>query len=215
VIGNHPAPLLGGLGLLERALGYTLGSLRLVTPAALGRPTPCAGWDLATLLAHLDDSLAALHEAAEPGAVRPRPAARSEFASPADPATPAPPGTAADPARRLRDRACRLLGAWTAAAAAGGGPEVSVDGLPLTAGLLTGVGAMEVAVHGWDVARGCGADRPIPPSLADELLDLATVIVDDADRPTRFGPAVAVHLAAGPADRLVAFLGREPGRLLG
>jgi uncharacterized protein (TIGR03086 family) len=203
MIGNHPAPLLGGLGLLERALGYTLGGLRLVTPGALSRPTPCAGWDLRALLAHLDDSLAALHEAAPPATTAP-----PETVPPV--LHEAAPRPAADPVRRLRDRACQVLGAWTAAAASGDVPEASVGGLPLTAGLLTGVGAMEVAVHGWDVARACGADRPIPPSLADELLDLATVIVDDADRPTRFGPAVPVHPAAGPAARLVAFLGRDP-----
>jgi uncharacterized protein (TIGR03086 family) len=213
MIDNHPAPLIGGLGLLERALGFTLGCLRLVTADALAHPTPCAGWDLRALLAHLDDSLAALHEAAEPGVVAALPDAV----------------TAADPVRRLRDRSCRLLGAWTAASTAASTAagtaastaastaacgDVSVGGLPLTAGLVTGVGAMEVTVHGWDVARACGTDRPIPASLADELLDLATVIVDDADRPARFGPPVAVHPAAGPAARLVAFLGRDPRSLL-
>jgi uncharacterized protein (TIGR03086 family) len=200
MIGNHPAPLLGGLGLLERAIGYLLGGLGVVTPGALSCPTPCAGWDLRTLLAHLDDSLAALHEAAPPET--------------APPVIAGPPETAArvvaDPVRRLRDRACHVLGGWTAAAVSGGVAQASIAGLPLTAGLLTGVGAMEVAVHGWDVSRACGVDRPIPPSLADELLDLAIVIVDDADRPARFGPAVPVHPAAGPAARLVAFLGRDP-----
>src|SRR5690349_23901912 len=52
-------------GLLERAIGYTLGSLLLVTPAAMTRPTPCADWDLGALLRHMDDSLAALHERSE------------------------------------------------------------------------------------------------------------------------------------------------------
>ena len=61
-----------------------------------------------------------------------------------------------------------------------------------------------------DVARACGTDRPMPPSLADELLDLVPAIVDEADRPVRFGPPVAVGRAAGPADRLLAFLGRDP-----
>ena len=35
----------------------------LVTPGGLSRPTPCTGWDLAELLVHMDDSLAALLEA--------------------------------------------------------------------------------------------------------------------------------------------------------
>ena len=52
-----------GTELLERAISYTRGSLALVTPGGLSRPTPCTGWDLAELLVHMDDSLAALLEA--------------------------------------------------------------------------------------------------------------------------------------------------------
>src|SRR2546423_11208778 len=63
----------GGIALLERAINYLLGSLRPVTPEALARPTPCAGWDLRALLAHLDDSLGALTEAVEAGAAWPPP----------------------------------------------------------------------------------------------------------------------------------------------
>src|SRR2546423_1757756 len=35
------APLIGGVALLERAVGYLLDSLFMVTPAAIGNPTPC------------------------------------------------------------------------------------------------------------------------------------------------------------------------------
>ena len=67
-----------------------------------------------------------------------------------------------------------------------------------------------MAVHGWDVARACGRDRPVPPSLAEELLDLSPLFVSAADRPGRFAPPVDVPPLAGPGDRLVAFLGRRP-----
>jgi hypothetical protein len=69
---------------------------------------------------------------------------------------------------------------------------------------------VEVAVHGWDVARACGVDRPIPPALAGELLELCPLLVDDADRPGRFGPPADPSRWARPGDRLVAFLGRCP-----
>src|SRR2546429_2325925 len=59
----------GGIALLERAINYTLGCLRLVTPEALSHDTPCADWDLRALLAHLDDSLRVLCEAVDAGAV--------------------------------------------------------------------------------------------------------------------------------------------------
>lgn len=180
-----------GVALLERAIDYTRGSLHLVTPAALTHPTPCRGWDLQALLTHMNDSLSALHEAVDIGHVAL--------------------DTADEPAAALvaalQSRACRLLAACTRADGHG---EVSVAGLPLTAGTVTGAGAVEIAVHGWDVARACAGGRPIPVPLADELLALAPLLVSDADRPVRFAPPVEVSPPAGPADRLVAFLGRDP-----
>jgi hypothetical protein len=75
---------------------------------------------------------------------------------------------------------------------------------------VTRVGAVEIAVHGWDVARACGYNRSIPAPLAEEMLWLAAVLVTDDDRPARFAPPVALSPLASPGARLVAFLGREP-----
>jgi uncharacterized protein (TIGR03086 family) len=134
--------------LLERAIGYTRGSLALVTPDRLTAPTPCAEWDLGALLAHMDDSLAALTEVAELGRVA-APGGSCHAEGPV-------PVLAA-----LRTRACALLGAW------------STEGRPATtqvadrrapSPLLALAGALEVAVHGWDVAQTCGAVHPLPPA---------------------------------------------------
>jgi uncharacterized protein (TIGR03086 family) len=192
------AAAIGGLTLLERAINYTLGSLHLVTPDALAHPTPCREWDLRTLLGHLDDSFLALTEAIDGG--------RVDLDGRAD-----GPDPSADPVASARGRAGRLLGATATARHLG---TISIGDRPLTCGILTSTGAIEVAVHGWDVARACGAAHPIPPSLADELLDLSPLLVTDADRPARFASPVEVPAGAGPADRLVAFLGRSP-RLTG
>ncbi|MGA8113616.1 MAG: TIGR03086 family metal-binding protein [Actinocatenispora sp.] len=185
-------PLTGGVALLERAISYALGSLRLVTPAALSSPTPCREWALRDLLAHFRDSLAALREAADSGQVD------------LD-----PPGSAPDddPVTAVRDAARHLLAAWSGA---GDGAPVLIAGCPLAAGMVTNAGAIEVAVHGWDVAQACGQDRQIPPALADEMLHVAPMFADDADRPARFAAPVTLPYAASPGDRLVAFLGRRP-----
>jgi len=185
--------LIGGIGLLERAINYTLGSLHLVTPQALSSPTPCAGWDVRALLAHLDGSFRALQEAADLG--------RVDLTAPGD-------GGAGDPIAGVRNRACLLVGAWTNA----GEDErlISVAGSPLTAGIVTGAGAIEAAVHGWDLARACGRRHPIPQTLAEEMLDLAPLLVTAVDRPGRFAAAVEVGPSAIAGDRLVAFLGRRP-----
>lgn len=187
------APLLGGVGLLERAINYTLGSLHAVPPEAMTLPTPCAGWDLRGLLEHVNDSLLALYEAAELGQVYLEPGD-----CPGDPVT--------DPVAKARDRAHLLLGAWARPAPA----DVSVADVALTTGILTTAGAVEVAVHGWDVARTLGRHRPIPAALAEEMLDLSPLLVSDLDRPERFAPPIPLPRGAPAGDRLIAFLGRHP-----
>jgi uncharacterized protein (TIGR03086 family) len=186
---------IGGVALLERALAYTLGSLNLITPPALTRPTPCAGWDLRLLLTHMHDSLLALIEAAAYGRV-----AVEVREGGGDPVT--------DLVRPLKDRACELLGLWADPDAST--KAVAVRERQLPSPIVATTGALEVTMHGWDVARSCGHDRPIPAGLADQLLELAPLIITPADRPWRFNPPVSVSPLAGPSDRLVAFTGRDP-----
>jgi len=187
-------PLAGGVALLERAIGYTLGNLHLVTWPALRRRTPWLEWDLGGLLAHMNDSLAALQEAVDPGGIGLSPIADHR-------------GQSADLVAELRGRACRLLGAWTVT----DHDRASVAGCPVPAIVVTSVGAIEVAVHGWDVGQACGHNLSIPAGLAGELLALAPLFVTGTDRPGRFAAPVPVPPDASPGDRLVAFLGREPG----
>ena len=75
---------------------------------------------------------------------------------------------------------------------------------------MAAAGAVEVAVHGWDVARSAGRGRPLPAELAAELLALAPLLVSAADRPARFADPVAVSARATAGERLVAYLGRRP-----
>jgi uncharacterized protein (TIGR03086 family) len=192
-----PATVAEGFALLERAIGYTLGSLVLVGPALMTAPTPCARWDVRRLLRHMDESLRTLHEAIAAGHLD------LSAGAPADTDYGDP---VADPVGALRSRACRMMGAW---ADPRGPTAVTIGDAGLPARILAVAGAVEVAVHGWDVGQACGADRPIPSALAAELLGPALLFVDDGDRPRRFGPAVAVRREAGPAERLLGHLGRH------
>jgi len=81
----------------------------------------------------------------------------------------------------------------------------------LTLGLMTGVGALEMAVHGWDLSRACGHRRPIPGPLAASLLHISPLLVPRTGRAPLFGPPVTVPPMATPSDQLVAYLGRDPG----
>lgn len=88
---------------------------------------------------------------------------------------------------------------------------IRVGGRPITATLLAQTGAIEIAVHGWDVAATCGTGRPIPPELAVDMLAVCRLIVTDATRYPMFAAPIAISHRASPGDRLVAFLGRQPG----
>jgi uncharacterized protein (TIGR03086 family) len=144
----------------------------------------------------MDDSLAAFTDAAEIGYVDLLPLRSDE--------------TAADAAllivERLKRRACALLGAWARHPAAG---AVAVSDRELRSDLLAAAGSLEIAVHGWDVAKACGVDRPLPAAFALELLEVVPFLVTDADRPRRFADPVDVPVQAAPGTRLLAALGRR------
>ena len=186
--------LAGETGLLEPAIGYALGAVQAVTPDVLSRPTPCRGWDLRMLLRHASESLAALYEGVDAGRVGLRPSADDD--------------AAADPVRAFRERAGLLLAAWTGAS----GPQevITIADRCMPSGMMADAGALEIAVHGWDMSRACGHRRPIPGPLAAELLEVARLLVPTTGRHPLFAAPVAVPPMAGPSDRLTAFLGRAP-----
>ena len=88
---------------------------------------------------------------------------------------------------------------------------MAVGGLPVPAGLVACTGAVEIAVHGWDVsaARGSAEACPIPAGLATRMLRLGPLLV--AGREGLFAVPVDVPAQASPGDRLVGYLGRRPG----
>jgi uncharacterized protein (TIGR03086 family) len=184
--------------LLASAIDYALGSVDHVAPELLGQPTPCREWDLAALLRHANDSVAALYQGLASGYVS------VDRAGAAEPAA-ATPGSLAG---TFRDRAARLR----AAAGTGGQYDIAIASQHAAAAVVTAVGALEIAVHGWDVAAACGLgrSRPIPADLARSMLEIVPLVVTDATRGSQFATPVAVPPPYGPSDRLLALLGRDP-----
>jgi uncharacterized protein (TIGR03086 family) len=190
-------PPSGATWLLAGAISYALGVCALVGPDDMTLLTPCADWDLGMLLAHLSDSMADLEVLLRTGHLD------------LDLDLKRPPGHGCDdPVETLRDRAAALL----CAAYGYGSPGrfVAIGGLPVPAGLVTCTGAVEIAVHGWDVSAACGGGAcPIPAALATRMLRLSPLLV--AGREGLFGVPVDVPAQASPGDRLVSYLGRRPG----
>ncbi|WP_017592214.1 TIGR03086 family metal-binding protein [Nocardiopsis potens] len=187
-----------GPELLRQAVGLVLGAVQRVEPEMLAEPTPCPAWDLEMLLLHVADSLAAVEEGTGAGRVGlvPGPGAVEEEHGAVS---------------AVRIRACRLLPpdrARRAGAAAVGDRSMGVAA-------LAGVGALELAVHAWDIGQACRRPVRIPAALAAQLLDIAPLVVTDATRHRLFGPPVPTAPNAPVGDRLVARLGRTPSPLPG
>lgn len=194
------ADLVRGKDLAERATGYVRFVVNHVTTDDLALPTPCRPWDMRTLLSHVNDSLAALCEGVE---------RRRLALAPATTAT-----GDEDVLAVFRGLTTRLLESWTGAGHDRDDRLVEVGGTPLHSLLLAGTGALEIVVHGWDIARTCGADCVIPDALAADLYDFARVVVGPTDRHPQFADPVPVTASATPGDRLVAYLGRDPNLVL-
>jgi uncharacterized protein (TIGR03086 family) len=173
--------------LLERALGYTRAALSTVGADRSG-PSPCAEWSLADLLDHMDDGLDAFLEGAG-GAVR----------VPVE----VPPRQGTD-LTLLQRKACHLLGVWSAPTP----PLVLVGDRLVPSGLLVSAAALEITVHGWDVAQATGAGDDLPDDLARALMPVAQAVVTPEDRPGRFAAPQRTRPDASSSEVLLGFLGR-------
>ncbi|MFD0362419.1 maleylpyruvate isomerase family mycothiol-dependent enzyme [Nocardia sp. GCM10030253] len=173
--------------LFDRSVLYLLCALQGVG-ADLTRPTPCRGWDLRMLLAHVDESIAALREGVAAGRICAIPAIRH------------PDATAV---ARVQAAAAGLLGDLTHYAS----NPVLVSDTPLPAETLGAVGALELTVHAWDIAAVHTPSVRIPDELAGELLTVAPRLVPITGRHPLFAPPVPAQ-TTGPSDRLLAYLGR-------
>jgi uncharacterized protein (TIGR03086 family) len=180
-------------GLLERSIAYTIGNLAMIRPSMLSRATPCTGWELSALLWHLAGSLETVAELLS--ALR-HEATQDRVGNDLD----ACPIAAARGAAQL---VLAGLSAPTRRTVAVGARAIPVELVMLT-------GALEVALHGWDIGHAADSSGRLPPGLADELLAIAALLVTDQDRGSLFARRIGVPGCATSADRLVAYMGRDP-----
>ena len=155
----------GATGLLAGAISYALGACALIGPGDLELPTPCPDWNLGMLLAHLGDSMADLETAIRTGCLDPGHPPGPGRRRPGR-GTPRPGGSVAVRGLRLR-----------------GPGALRDDRRPADAGWLVAcTGAVEIAVHGWDVSAartraGRYPGPPIPAALATRMLRICPLLV--------------------------------------
>jgi len=186
----------------RRTVVTTAEFVAAIRPGDLDRPTPCAGWTVRDLLAHMIGqhhgfAVAASGDPTELADWRPRPVGDDPAGGYNESATLV---TAAFGAPGVLERSFWL-------------PEVRTSA-PFPAAMAIGFHFIDYVVHGWDVARSIGIPVRFDDDLVAAVLPLAQQ-VPDAPKfrgPGKaFAPGVAVPPGASPLDRVVAMLGRDPG----
>ena len=176
-----------------------------VTPDDLRRPTPCAGWNLLDLLAHMTAQHHGFAAAARGGGDSPTIWASDRVAD----------AVAADPGGTYAAAAADLLDAFAADGvldAMVALPEFG-PGATFPGAVAIGFHFVDYVVHGWDVARSIGASFALPDDVVAAVRPLVFVIPDGEYRAmdgAPFGPAIAAPDGASDLDRILSHLGRSP-----
>jgi len=170
----------------------------------LDRPTPCAGWTLLDLLAHMTVQHRGFAAAArgfgeDPQLWQPE-TVRGLVA--ADPA-----GTYASAAHDVLDAFASDGAAEMEFALPDFGPGATVPGA-----MAMGFHFVDYAVHGWDVATTIGAPYELPSDVVAAVLPLALAVPDGEFRDASGSPfARPVDVdSGGDFERILAHLGRRP-----
>jgi uncharacterized protein (TIGR03086 family) len=178
---------------LDSAAEAVVTVARGIGPEQATLATPCAGWDVQTLVNHLIGSCR-------------RFAARAEDRDVAQ-LGPVEPASFQQAVDWLVDDARHAARAWRTPGALErtmDSPLGRLDGRFMASITLT-----ELAAHGWDLARATGQKVPLDEGLAAELLAVAKANPRmDQARQSAFGPEQPAPAGASTVDQLAAFLGR-------
>lgn len=181
------------LGLHAEAMGLLDAVVQHVTDEDLDRPTPCAGWTVADLLAH------------EVGQHRGFAAAVHDGDAPESAYVPVPfsPET-------WRDSVEAILSAFAGADPDSPVTERELAEVPLPLRTVVDAQLLDVLAHTWDLAKGLGHDFTPPDAFAADFLRMAQEIKDRA-----YGEGRAFRERLNPEgsdwEQGLRLLGRDPG----
>lgn len=112
------------------------------------------------------------------------------------------------PVAAWEDASTEARAAWTAPGSIEG--TVYVTGAQIDRREYGWQMTVDLAVHGWDLARAIGAEHPINAPVAQQLLDHFADQVDSMQDVGIIAAPVQVAADADAASRLVGLLGRSP-----
>jgi uncharacterized protein (TIGR03086 family) len=193
------------LPLHRAAVVASVDAVDAVKPSDLAKPTPCAGWSVADLIAHMtvqNRGFAAAARGRGSEAALWEPASVSE-------------SVVADPATVYAASAADVLEAFAADGVLDAtftlpdfGPDANFPGA-----MAIGFHFVDYVVHTWDVARAVGATFELPDDVIAAALPLVLAVPDGEFRAvdgSPFQPAVSTNAEVSDMDRILAHLGRSP-----
>jgi len=185
------------VALLECALDQTAGLIAAIEPGQAGLATPCAGWDVRTLVGHLIGQDLRNFLVSTRGET-------ADWQAPAD-------EIGENWAAAFGDRAEAVRAAWRAADL---DPLVTGPGGEAPLRLRADQQITELATHDWDLAKAIGhVPAELDPALAEHALRWSRGMLRPEFRgPGKaFGVEVPVAEDALVYDRLAGWFGRDPG----
>lgn len=179
-----------------RALDHTRGIVAGIATAQLTDASPCAGWDVRTLLNHVVSGnlwvgpLVAGQTIDEVGD-------RFDGDVLGD-----DPIATYDTSAAIAAAAFRGDGAMDA--------PVAVSYGPVPGSIYCGHRLLDVLIHGWDLAKATGQDTNLPADLVAACTEVVTPQAELLQASGMFGSTRTVEPDADPQTALLAALGREP-----
>ncbi|AHH17341.1 hypothetical protein NONO_c25460 [Nocardia nova SH22a] len=170
------------------ALALIGGDVAALDDADLAAPTPCAGWNVADLIAHMNER----HEAVNVSVL----------------------GTSVESVDDPREAFAHITARWIAAMERSGGTVVLPRSGPLATEKVLGVHLVDMLTHRWDLARALDRPCPVPARLLTAALPVARAITAPGSSFNGPGgvyrPSLAEDDARPALDNIVALLGRDP-----
>jgi uncharacterized protein (TIGR03086 family) len=183
---------------LEEAFGVTGAVLANVAPDRMDEPTPCASWKMRDLVNHVAGGPTFFAIVAETGAA-PTGGEMPDFAS-------------GDYRAAFEEGARRAVAAFSADGAMDKVMKLPWGEMPGNAFVM--IASIDTFTHAWDLAKATGQSTDLNSGLATQLLEAARASLPESfrgpDGKAPFGPEVKPADSAPPADRLAAFMGRQP-----
>ena len=181
--------------LLEQTTKAFAERLQGVSDEGWGAPTPCAEWDVRTLVNHVVNELLWVPPLVEGQTI-------------------ADVGDRFDGDVLGDDPKKAYAGAMAGALAAAGAPGAGERIVHLSFGDMPGSEYLtqimaDVTIHSWDLARGAGQDDALDSGLVDAVYAYMEPQADAWRAAGAFGPAVTVAADADTQTKLLALTGRD------